>query len=91
MREFPRETDELFPLVATVRTGDVRTPVTELDYSVVKSYLRPTAWTAAPVVDGEPCFRINGPELGSGEYKVFARINSLPERPVIEVTRFRLT
>lgn len=91
MREFPRETDELFPLVATVRVGETRTPLTELDYSVVKSYARPTDWTAAPIVDGEPCFRINGPVLGSGEYKVFARINSIPEHPVLEVTRFRLT
>lgn len=82
-----RETLEYLPVVVTVNG----TPTTvNVEFSIAAFDLRPTMWTSAVVIDDGIGVMVDGSELGTGDFKVFARVTDTPEIPVVECGAFRI-
>lgn len=75
----PRETVEYIPVEVTVN-GVVTT--TGVDFAVVADGARPSAWSAAVVLNSATYVLITG--LSAGQYRIWARVSAAPETPVIE-------
>ena len=76
---YPRETVEFaFPRV-TVDDVVVTTGVT---FALFANGTRPTTWDAPTIVDGRTGVMLTG--LTPGLYRIFAKVASSPETPVID-------
>jgi hypothetical protein len=78
---YPRETVEFVAVLITIDGVTVTSP-TGVELAVVLDGSRPTAWTAAIALSGKIGIIISG--LAAGQYRVWARVTSSPETPVIE-------
>jgi hypothetical protein len=83
---YPRESTE-FVAVAVTNAGSPVT--TSLEFAVVADGARPTAWTASTTLSGNTGILITG--LTPGFYRVWARVTSSPETPVIECGVIQIT
>jgi hypothetical protein len=92
---YPRGTVDFIPFADLTVNGALVTDSTGIQYSVVPDHGQPAGWSPA-LVDaetGELGFKLDGPTLGRGVYRVFVRdINNAPDtQPEIIAGRFRLT
>lgn len=78
----PRETDELIPVVVK-RDGVVITA--GLEFCIVAGSTRPSTWTGTIEASGKPCIQVQS--LTPGKYRVYVRIPTASESPVIDAGR----
>lgn len=83
---YPRESVEFQPVTVT-RDGVVIT--SGLSFAIVPDGDRPVTFTAAEILGGETGVMIQGLERGT--YRIFAKITSAPEVPVIDCGYFYIT
>jgi len=83
---FPRETVEFQPVPITVGGVAVTTGVT---YSVVAEGTRPTVFVAPTTLGDEIGVMVAG--FAPGYWRVFAKIASSPETPVVDAGYFQIT
>lgn len=96
---YPRETKDFVPFVSLVLNGDhITDPLGSLmgtapdvEYAIVPELSRPVTFVDALTVDGMLGFKIDGPNLGRGVYKVYVRVAGGALVPVVEAGMFRLT
>lgn len=79
MNRYPRESVEFQPVEVTL-DGE---PITDgIEVSITTGTARPTVWQDAITVDDKTGFMVEG--FAVGRYKVWVRVTSTPETPVIE-------
>jgi len=76
---YPRESVEFAPVTITVDGTPVTTGVT---FAVVANDTRPSTWVAPTTLDGKIGVMLTG--LTPGLYKVWGKVVSSPETPVID-------
>ena len=84
---FQRETLEFLPVSVTVNGTAV---TTDVEFSVVDLDSRPSTFGAATTIGGAIGVMVNGTALGPGTFRVFAKVTSSPEIPVIDCGSFRV-
>lgn len=80
---FQRETDEFQPVTVMVDDIAVKDGV---EFSVVPNGERPAVFSPPMVIGDEIGVRVFA--LGPGGYRVFARVSSAPETPVVDCGQF---
>lgn len=96
---YPRETRDFVPFVALMMNGVAVTDqhgrligsAPDVEYAVVPELSRPTTFVDVEQVDGMLGFKVDGPTLGRGVYKVYVRVAGGSLVPVVEAGSFRLT
>lgn len=83
MNRYPRESIEFLPVRITV---DGFPPTDPVQVSVTSHRDRPTSWEAPVTLEGETGLMVAGREPGT--YRVWARVISDPETPVISCGTF---
>lgn len=83
---YPRETVEFQPVAVTVDGAPVLTGVT---FAVVVDGTRPVTFTAATALAGKIGVMVTG--MATGHWRVFAKVASSPETPVIDCGYFNVT
>ena len=83
---YPRETDEFSSLTVTSNGVPITTGVS---FAIVPDGARPVTFTPAVVLSGKIGITIVG--LTPGNYRVFAKVASSPETPVIDCGLFTVT
>lgn len=86
MATFPRETVEFQPITVTV---DGATVTTGVSFAVTAPDARPATFTPATILDGRTGVMIEG--LTVGFHRVWAKVASNPETPVIDCGTIRIT
>ena len=84
---FQRETYEFLPVAVTVNGSAVTTGV---EFSTVDLSTRPTTFGSAVTLGTAIGVMVNGTALGVGTYRVFAKVTSSPEIPVLDAGTFRI-
>lgn len=79
MLTVPRETVEYIPVVVTLNGVVVTSGV---EFAVVADGSRPSAWSAAVVLNSATYVLLTG--LTPGQWRIWARVSAAPETPVIE-------
>lgn len=83
---YPRESVEFQPVRVT-RDGLLIT--TDLEFAVVPDGTRPVTFTPAAIVSGNTGVIVQG--LTPGTYRIFARVTTAQEIPVIDCGYFYIT
>lgn len=83
---YPRETVEFQAVTVTVDGVAVTTGVT---FAIVPDGTRPTIFTAATTLGGKIGVMVSG--FTPGNFRVFAKVASSPETPVIDCGIFTVT
>jgi hypothetical protein len=83
---YPRETVEFQAVTVTVN-GQVVTD--DVEFSITERDVRPTVWDVAVVNGSEIGFMVEG--FDPGVWKVWARVTSAPEVPVVDCGFFIVT
>ena len=83
---YPRESVEFQPVKVT---RDGLTITTDLEFAVVPDGARPVTFMAAAVVGGLTGVIVSG--LSEGTYRIFARVTTAQEIPVIDCGYFYIT
>ena len=86
LNALPRETVEFLPVPITVGGVAVLTGVT---FAVVAEGTRPATWVAPTTLDDEIGVMVSG--FAPGYWRVFAKVASSPETPVIDCGYFQIT
>jgi hypothetical protein len=76
---YPRESVEFQPITITVDGAVVITGVT---FAIVNDGGRPSTWTAPTTLGGNIGVMLTG--LTPGLYRIYAKVSSSPETPVID-------
>ncbi|MGZ4659829.1 MAG: hypothetical protein ACXVYB_00960 [Arthrobacter sp.] len=80
---YPRESVEFMPVQVTLDGAAV---TTDVSFAIVPDGHRPVTFTPATILLGVPGVMLGG--LAAGTYRVYARIASGPETPVIDCGYF---
>lgn len=83
---YPRESVEFQPVKVT-RDGLLIT--TDLEFSIVLDGDRPVTFTPAAIVSGQTGVIVSG--FAPGTYRIFARVTTAQEVPVIDCGYFYVT
>lgn len=86
MNTYPRETTEFQPV--TVRVDSV-TVTTGIQFAITARSTRPTTWTDAVLLGGKTGVMITG--LAVGLYRIWAKVTSSPETPVLDCGLLEIT
>ena len=84
---FQRETYEFLPVTVTVNGTAV---TDDVEFAVVDLESRPDTFGAATTIGTAIGVMVNGTALGVGTFRVFAKVTSSPEVPVIDCGSFRV-
>jgi hypothetical protein len=84
---FQRETYEFLPVLVTVNGTAV---TTDVEFSVVDLDSRPSTFGAATTIGTAIGVMVDGTALGVGTFRVFAKVTSSPEIPVVDCGTFRI-
>lgn len=87
MNSYERETVEFVPVLVE-KNGVAVSTAADVTFSIAAPGERPGAFVASTALDGQIGFMING--LAVGTYKVWAKVQSNPEIPVIDCGLFRV-
>ena len=83
---YPRESVEFQPVEVT---RDGLTITTGLEFSIVPDGQRPVTFTPAEMLSGQTGVIVSG--LSQGTYRIFARLTTAQEVPVIDCGYFYIT
>lgn len=86
MTTIPRESVEFVPVTVTV---DGATVTTGVELAVVQDGERPTVWAAPVTLSGQ--IGVMTGTYAVGTWRVWARVTSNPEVPVVDCGYFRVT
>ncbi len=87
MSTYPRESVELVPVTVTVDGVATTAGVT---LALTTDRARPTTWSAPTVIGPASGWLLDG-TLTPGLYRLWARVSSAPETPVVEVGTITIT
>lgn len=92
LTEYPHQTVEFIPIADLRVNGEPITNPLLVEVAVLPDCddTVDETWNESTYLEGRLGFMLDGPTLGRGVFKVLARILSVPERPVLELGRFRL-
>ncbi len=83
---YPRETVEFQPVTVTVDSVAVTTGV---QFALVTDGARPSAWVDPTPLSGKIGVMLTG--LTPGNYRIWAKVTSAPETPVIDCGYVQIT
>lgn len=86
MNIYPRETVEFAPI--TVKVDGIVT-TTGIQFTITAKSARPTIWTDAVLLGGKTGVMITG--LAVGLYRIWAKVTSSPETPVLDCGLLKIT
>lgn len=86
MNEYPRETVEFQPVEVKSNGAEVTIDVM---FAITKDGDRPETWTESETLGSGIGVTVAG--LAPGDYRVWAKVSSPPETPVIDCGAFRIT
>ena len=84
---FQRETYEFLPVAVTVNGSAVTVGV---EFAIVDLSTRPSTFGSAVTLGTAVGVMVAGTALGVGTYRVFGKVTSSPEIPVIDCGTFRI-
>ncbi len=87
MNRYPRETVELVPLTVTIDG----VAATEYQTALVTDGDRPTVWTDAVTIGDITGVMLPGTATKPTTLRIFAKVTSSPEVPVIDMGTIQLT